>query len=381
MIVFLSNYLSIHQLPFCLELKRLCNNDFVFISAVKMTDERVKLGYEDLDSKYDFVLKAYENKENRKKAFKLCRDADMVLEAGPWEYVKERIKLKKPIIKISERIFKKPLRKWELPLRRIKYAYRYGRNENYYLFCSGAFAAYDFSLTNTFIGRAYRWGYFPEAKRSDDVDTLINSKEHNSILWAGRFIDWKHPEYALKLAKCLKEDGYGFKLKIIGNGNMDEELRKKAADENLEDNVEFLGSMAPNEVRKYMEKSEIFIFTSDRNEGWGAVLNESMNSACAVVAGSKIGSVPFMLKDGENGYVFEDGNFEDFYKRVKLLLNDCDLRKGFSAKAYETVINHWTPEEAANRIFNFCNAVLENKDFKNLYSSGCCSYIKDILPD
>ena len=49
-----------------------------------------------------------------------------------------------------------------------------------------------------------------------------------------------------------------------------------------------------------MEKSEIFLFTSDKGEGWGAVLNESMNSACAVVASHAIGSVPFLLKDGEN---------------------------------------------------------------------------------
>lgn len=51
--------------------------------------------------------------------------------------------------------------------------------------------------------------------------------------------------------------------------------------------------MKASEVRSYMEKADIYLFTSDFNEGWGAVLNESMNSGCAVVASHAIGSVPF----------------------------------------------------------------------------------------
>ena len=33
-----------------------------------------------------------------------------------------------------------------------------------------------------------------------------------------------------------------------------------------------------------------------------------MNSACAVVANSAIGSVPFLIKNKENGLIYENGN-------------------------------------------------------------------------
>jgi hypothetical protein len=36
--------------------------------------------------------------------------------------------------------------------------------------------------------------------------------------------------------------------------------------------------MPPEEVRVHMEQSNIYLFTSDFGEGWGAVLNEAMNS-------------------------------------------------------------------------------------------------------
>ena len=42
-------------------------------------------------------------------------------------------------------------------------------------------------------------------------------------------------------------------------------------------------------------------------DGWGAVANEAMNSACALVAGHMIGAVPYLIRQGENGLIYEDG--------------------------------------------------------------------------
>ena len=76
-------------------------------------------------------------------------------------------------------------------------------------------------------------------------------------------------------------------------GEMEEQLHNMIRDKSLEDCVEMPGAMKASEVRSYMEKADIYLFTSDFNEGWGAVLNESMNSGCAVVASHAIGSVRF----------------------------------------------------------------------------------------
>ena len=96
-----------------------------------------------------------------------------------------------------------------------------------------------------------------------------------------------------------------------------------------------------------MEESEIFLFTSDRNEGWGAVLNESMNSACAVVANCAIGSVPFLLNNGDNGYIYKDGDVDDLYNKVKSLLDNADERKCIAKNAYATMVDEWNAENAA----------------------------------
>ncbi len=111
-----------------------------------------------------------------------------------------------------------------------------------------------------------------------------------SILWVGRLIKWKHPELAIIVAKMLRDSGYDFNMKIIGQGEMKAELIKMIKIYNLEKYIYFLDYMSPEKVREHMEQANIFLFTSDYNEGWGAVLNEAMNSGCSVVASHAIGT-------------------------------------------------------------------------------------------
>jgi glycosyltransferase involved in cell wall biosynthesis len=97
-----------------------------------------------------------------------------------------------------------------------------------------------------------------------------------------------------------------------------------------------------------MEKASVYLFTSSRKEGWGAVLNESMNSGCAVVASYDAGSVPFMVRDGENGFTFN--NKKDLFKKTEKLLADDELRKKLGKNAYITVRDKWNAELAAERL-------------------------------
>ena len=122
-----------------------------------------------------------------------------------------------------------------------------------------------------------------------------------------------------------------------------------------------------------MEKSEVFLFTSDRHEGWGAVLNEAMNSACAVVANSAIGSVPFLMKHGENGYMYKDGDVEELYRNVKMLLDNSNERKRISKNAYKTIVEEYNPQNAAKKLVKLCEIML-NGEYKPFpFEDGVCS--------
>ena len=143
---------------------------------------------------------------------------------------------------------------------------------------------------------------------------------------------------------------------MIGDGECYNEIKKLIEKYELQNQVHLLGSQSTKTVREYMENSELFIFTSDKHEGWGAVLNEAMNSGCAVVASDAIGSAPWLIKDNENGALFRSGNTDDLYAKVKNLLENESLRQNIGINAYENIRKYWNHTVAAERLVESQNA-------------------------
>ena len=371
-IVFMTNYLNHHTLPLCEAFLQIPGVSFHFISLSRMPEFRAKLGYQDVQEQYDFVVRGYEQKE-RERAKQLCRDCDvMIFGAAPPSVIKERLKSGKLIFKYAERVYKKPCPWYELPLRAVKYFWDYGRFKNIYLLCASAYTAGDYARTGTFINKAFKWGYFTETL-AYDADVLLDRKRPHSLLWVGRWIDWKHPDIAIEIAYRLKRDGFDFTLDMIGGGEMEPVLQSLIALYGLQDEVHLLGSMSPQEVRAHMEESEVFLFTSDRQEGWGAVLNESMNSGCAVVANHAIGAAPYLIQDGVNGLMYEDGNIDNLYDKVRFLLEDADARRNMGRNAYETMRDDWNAQMAASRLVEIFAALLDGRKDAFLFEKGVCS--------
>lgn len=372
-IVFVSNYYNHHQAPFSEYMAKRDGVLYTFIETGKISEERKKLGW-GIANYPSFVRNAFSSENDYNESIRQINEADVVIYgSAPERFFKERLKTKKLTFKYAERIYKTGFKWWQQPLRFVKNLSRGWSKKNHYLLCASAYSHADFSKTFNFHNRAYNWGYFPQLKRYDDFDLLINGKEKNSILWAGRFIDWKHPESAINVAEKLKKDGYSFNLKIIGTGILEEEIKKSIEEKGLNDCVKMLGAMTPEQVRDYMEKSEIFLFTSDFNEGWGAVLNESMNSACAVVASHAIGSVPLLIKDGKNGFIYKNGNEDDLFEKTKFLLDNPEKRVEVSKKAYCTISEKWNAEVAAERFLSLVNGINGGEKKPDLYADGPCS--------
>jgi len=368
-ITFFSNYLNHHQLEISKEFIKQ-GIDYTFVATEQISQFRLNLGYEDMDKKYNFVLTTYDSKENYNKALKLANESDVVIiGSAPEIFIKERIRQNKIIFRYSERIFKKGRYRIFSP-RAIKYLFENhtkNNNKRIYMLCSSAYTAKDFALAGAYIGKCYKWGYFPEFINYD-INELMKKKKNNKtkIIWVGRFIKWKHPELVIELGKYLKSLKYEFEILMIGNGELLESIKKSVEENQLDKNIKILGAVSSKEVRTYMEESNIHIFTSDQNEGWGAVLNESMNSGCAVVANQKIGSVPYLVQDGINGFIYK--NNKEYLNKVIKLIEDDKLREDISIKAYNTIKNEWNAEKAVE---NLIKVICANNN--DIIEHGPCS--------
>lgn len=373
-LTFLSNYYNHHQKSVCCEWDKLTNHNFTFVATEEFSAERKSMGWS-LDADTQFVVSQGDTSSDRINS--LVNDSDVViLGSAPLSIVNKRLCDNKLVFKYSERVFKSGYNFLKWPARLLSYYKNYGRYKSFYLMSASAYTAVDFAMHGTFRNKAYKWGYFPETKHYD-IKELMSEKQSNRILWCGRFIDWKHPEVAIEVARKLRNDGYNFYLDIIGNGEMQDALAKMIEDNNLSDCVNILGAMTPEEVRNHMEKAGIYLFTSDFNEGWGAVLNESMNSGCAVVASHAIGSVPFLLKNGENGLIYKNGDIESLYIKVKNLLDNPSAQKRLGINAYKSVTELWNAKIAAERFIKFYDEI-NIKGYCDLYEDGPCSRAKVI---
>ena len=374
-LVFVSNYFNHHQKALAEEFVRIYGEDYACIAMTPFNRKRLTIGYKDMNQA-PFVVRAYESPEAEGKARKLINEAECVIAAGmPVSVVRSRLALGKITFMQSERFFKGPL--WKDAVRFVKYSrYSGGRTQardpkaKFYLLCASAFAARDYNTCGLFRGKAYKWGYFPEVKRYDDIGGLFSRKEKCSILWVGRFLDWKHPELAVRLAENLKRQGKSFRLKIIGSGEMQEELARMISAKNLHDCVELTGALPADEVRTEMEKAQIFLFTSDRCEGWGAVANESMNSGCVLVAADRIGSVPYLVKHDHNGIIFRDRNIADLTAKVSALLEDPAKISQLGRNAYETVAGEWSAQTAARRFVELSERLRVSEGSVSLWEDG-----------
>ncbi|MEG2770338.1 MAG: glycosyltransferase, partial [Oscillospiraceae bacterium] len=240
-----------------------------------------------------------------------------------------------------------------------------------YLLATSAYAAGDFACVGAFKNKAFKWGYFPQGS-SKSFGELLDLKKKNEkpiILWAARMLPLKHGEMAIKTAEYLKNKGLSFTLKMVGDGEQETQLKQMAKDKSLENCIEFLGSLPYDSTINQMENADIFIFSSDENEGWGAVVNESMSAACAVVACNSAGSVPFLIEDGENGFSYDFDDEKKLFSSCEKLIINSSLREKIAENAFKNINETWNGKTAAKNLVALSKAIL-NKTEQDIVKIG-----------
>lgn len=374
-LVYLSNFFNHHQKPLADELYGILGHNYTFVETWDgIPKEQRELGYHSYDTSY--VIRYCDQNEI---VDQIIMDADVVIYGeAPLSLVKKRILSGKLTIRDDESRYKNLNRFLKWPV----YTYKSLYLNRGYLLCASAYAPIDYILSGMNPKKCFKWGYFTEVKHYSDIDCLIQNKSLRksgkiNILWVGRLIALKHPEYVISVAKSLKRDGVNFCINVIGTGRLEDRLHAQILKENLGEYVNLLGSMPPEQVRAYMETADIFMFTSDRREGWGAVLNESMGSACAVVADGNIGSVPYLINDGVNGLIYKSTDVDDLIAKVKSLIENPLMIEEMGRNAYKTMDGMWNAKVAARNLLQLCNSLLAGES--TTIKDGPCSQAPLIL--
>ena len=387
-IVFYSLILNNHQANVADELWELTGHSYCFVELANLQAEHRKGDTHDYGD-CPYLLRAWQSSENYARAMKLARTSDCCVFSGvqALPFQRERMKLGLLSFDMSERWLKRGILNLFSPaIMKMFLAYHIGRwnRKPIYKLCCSAFAACDQHKVGTYRGRCYKWGYFTRVEKFNDKETpRCTETSTTSFMWCARYLDWKHPELPILLAHRLKDKGYCFVIDMYGSGEYEKTARQRASDLGVTDVVRFMGIKPNDELLADMRKYNIFLFTSDKNEGWGAVANESMANGCVLVASDGIGSSPYLIDDGKTGLLFKSPQtssnidkpdmaaLDELCEKVEYLLNNPSKRQEIQQRSLALMQNEWNPRVAAERLLVLIDCL--RNDQKLPYSEGPCS--------
>jgi glycosyltransferase involved in cell wall biosynthesis len=385
MLSYYSNYINLHQVLVADELYKTLGESFRFVATMPRNEKELKGG--DDYSVRPYCILAAESGSEHEEALRLAREAEVcVFGACSQEYAVERAK-KNPqglSFEMGERWLKHGWLTIGSPVFRqwVWNYYRYYRKANFYKLCCSSYTAGDDKRLHAYHGRHYKWGYFTNVEKkiveASDADVSTKGKVH--ILWCARFLLLKHPELAVKLAERLKAEGYDVTIDMYGDeGHLalhDKPYPRKDLEALIEktgtgDMVTLKGSRPNAEILQAMQEGDIFLFTSDRLEGWGAVANESMANGCVLVASDEIGSTAYLVKHEETGMVFKSCDVDSLYEQVKYLLDNPEERERISRAGRRQMVELWSPGNAARSLLQLIKDLQEGRETS--IAEGPCS--------
>ena len=367
-ISYYSTFLNHHQIEFCDRMFQIHGTGFTFISTNRPPKDRIDQGF----SVYERPYAIFED-EQMELAERLFIESDVVILAVHRDkWLKHRLQHGKITFLHQERLFKeKPsVYRWLRALGYVWVHYIPYSNSPLFMLSASAYAQKDYYGLGCFKNKCFEWGYFPPIE-NHDVTEIEKMKQQNtlSIVWSGRLLKWKHPEYAVEVARTLKDHGIMYNMKLIGDGEEFSNVQTLIDRYSLNDRVTMIGFIPQQEVRKHMSEANIFLFTSNREEGYGAVVVEAMNAACTVIGSETAGSIPFLIRNGYNGYVYRRDSVAELCEVTLKVANDRSLLKKTGINAYRTIISEQNGIVAAKRFSDICSKLRDKRTIEG-YSSG-----------
>lgn len=162
------------------------------------------------------------------------------------------------------------------------------------------------------------------------------------VLFLGRFSKEKGVLRLIDIWKKVQEETKFRKwnLVFVGDGVLKEAMQDKINKLNLNDTIIIKGFT--NDVEKEYLSASIYAMSS-YNEGFGMVLIESASYALPSVA-FDIAGLSDIIENEKSGFLIEDGNLQEFAKKLQLLMRDENLRKTMGENAKIHTKKHFSKE-------------------------------------
>lgn len=174
--------------------------------------------------------------------------------------------------------------------------------------------------------------------REFEISSASSEKiNHPSILFLGRLVKVKGCDVLINSLPEVKKNFPNIRYYIAGEGNQKDSLDCLASKLKVKDNIIFLGHITGSEKRNILKSVDICVFPS-RYESFGIVALEAMACGKPIIA-SNVGGLPYIVIDGENGFLFKCNDSKQLSAKIIELLAHENLRIQMGELGKKMVIN------------------------------------------
>lgn len=162
------------------------------------------------------------------------------------------------------------------------------------------------------------------------------------ILAVGRLVEKKGFEYLVRACGLLKEEGFSFQCRIVGEeGEQSARIKKLIDDLELENFVSLHGPVTHHELREIYREATLFalpcqIAKDGDRDGIPNVLAEAMASGLPVIS-TNVSGIPELVADRVDGLLIPPKDATALAGALAELLRDVDLRQRLGAAAREKI--------------------------------------------
>ena len=161
----------------------------------------------------------------------------------------------------------------------------------------------------------------------------------------------------LEAFSLIEKENPNIGLIFVGDGEEKERLIARSKELGVEKKVNFIGRVNYEEIPTLMHYSDILILPSF-HEGFGRVLLEAMSMHLPIIA-SNVGGIPFVINDRKDGLLFEAGDIESLKAKTLFLIDNPDISKIMSKKAYEKFIKNFEYDVSMEKFINMYKSIFK----------------------
>jgi glycosyltransferase involved in cell wall biosynthesis len=121
-----------------------------------------------------------------------------------------------------------------------------------------------------------------------------------------------------------------------------------------------------------MAEADIYVFPSNHQEGWGAVVGEAMCEGCVVVASKAAGASKILIEHGRTGFLFADRDVRELACILGQVIENGEFRRQVGQAAAAHMQQLWHPRVGADRLVRLCEGLLGLAPMPAFQEGPCC---------